>query len=675
MSDVAPIADTQKTPPPDPVHAGADATKASDSTKGASEGDKGQGAIGWMMSEVHGEWDSLKKTLGISSDTAKPETGGTVDMPNIFPAPDKNAASGTPAAAEIKAAAATSIDNKTADNGAAQPEHHWWDGISSMGHAIAGAVEKSWDALSDKVDDTYKSILADSDNKTTHVDAKIGADGKPEYFQQTSDNGVRQLSDGEQRYTDAKGGTIIKNTKTGEITSQSADGDDIYTKKADGTEIYRSKNIEYTKNKDGTYEARDDKGNVTEVSDKGAITKIDGIFTVAQRITSIDATTAKPAKGQLETMTDGQRYMDRAGDVIVARNNGDREVTTADGQHFRFDRDHKKIEIEENGKWRTLTRQEFEGFRHCHMGQGGQKGQAGNDIQVGGVKVGPDGKVSTDDKVTLGEQAGVGAKMVATVPTEGGKPAVVTTNPDHTSTLDLNNHLTRVNPDDKTHLVERFSENADGTLGASDFCYNSQDQSFWTPDLTWTPDGTYMGWNDTFLDPLGTLSTYDDNTIFDGSPDAVRSSATQSEQSCRNADNAVASVTSKIGSQSLDAADLAALNSSLGDLDGALNVAMTAGNFSAACQIIQAKGEVATAISEASQQVALSDLMRSGNMSEGDIVSAADEVSSRGVQGAAVSQEVQVLGPNAQTFEGRLAYMSEFGISGLTDEQKRQLTA
>lgn len=666
MSDAAPLADTQKSPPADQTNHTPDIVTTTDSTSNQTDAASGKGTTSWLMAEVHGEWDSLKKTLGISSDPAKGTEDGTVDVPNIFHPADKSSTNGAPPAGAVDAAppaaAATAPTSDAAasasanqakgavtDGGAtekaspttaATPEHHWWDGITSAAHTVAGYVAQGWDALSDKVDDTYKSVLNDSDNKTTHVEAKLGSDGKPEYFTQTNDNGTRTLSATEERFTDAKGATIIKDTKTGEITSQSADGEDIYTRKADGTEVYRSKDIEYTKNKDGTYEARDDKGNVTEISDKGAITQIDCIFKVAQRITSIDETTAKPEKGQLETMTDGQRYMDHRGNLVVARDNGVREITTTDGQHYRVDRDHQQIEIEENGQWRTLSKEEFVSLHNGHIDQ---DDQGKNTIEVGGVKVGADGKVTTEDKVTVGQSTPDG-KMVATVPTESGKPAVVTNNPDHTSSLALDGHITKVNPSDHAHLVQRFSENSDGSQGAAESNYDSDDNTFWTPDLTWSDNGTYLGWSDTYIDPSGGLFSSDGSSIFDDSPYAQQVSSTQTTDTCQNADSVVASVASKLGSHNLESGDLSVLSSSLSDLDGALNVAMSSGNFDAACQLMQAKGEVSTAIAEAAQQVV-----------------------------ANKTQEDQLT--KDQTFEGGLAYMSGFSITGINDDQEKRLTA
>ncbi|MDR3613132.1 MAG: hypothetical protein P4L53_06180 [Candidatus Obscuribacterales bacterium] len=469
---------------------------------------------------------------------------------------------------------------------------------------VATLVEKGWDTLSDSVASTYKSIMADSSNKTTHVDAKMGADGKPDYFQSQDINGKKELSADQVRLTDAKGGTIVKNIKTGEITSQSADGEDVYTRKPDGTEIYRSKNIEYSKTKDGKYQVRDEKGDVTDVTSQGAITKIDGQFKIAQRITTIDATAAKPEVGQLETMTDGQRYMDKAGNVVVARQDGVREVTTKDGHHFRIDREHHKVEIEQNGSWRELNKNELEKFHQCHERE---EANGRKHFQFNGVDIDANGKVNTADKVTLGE-ATPGGKMVAHVPTTDGQSAVVTNNPDHTSDLALHGHITHVNPDDPTHLVQRFAENPDGSQGASEFNYNSVDNSFDTKDLQWDQDGTHLGWNDCNVDGDGNVSYANGQSAFaDDDAEQIQSSAVVTQQSCMEASSAVSDVAGKLGSQSVDAGDLGTLSAAAGDLDAALANAMSCENFGAAVAITQAKASVYAAIEAVTKQLAVKE--------------------------------------------------------------------
>jgi hypothetical protein len=472
---------------------------------------------------------------------------------------------------------------------------------------VAALVENGWDTLSDSVASTYKSIMSDSSNTTTHVDVKNGADGKPDYFLSQDINGKKELSADQVRLTDAKGGSIVKNTKTGEITSQSADGEDIYTRKADGTEIYRSKNIEYTKTKDGKYQVRDEKGDVTDVTSQGAITKIDGQFKIAQRITTIDETTAKPEPGQLETLKDGQRYMDKSGNVVVARANGVREVTTQDGHHFRIDREHHKLEIEENGSWREMNTQELEKFHQCHEHQ---EADGRKHYQFNGVDIDANGKVNTADKVSLGETAS-GGKMVARVPTSDGQGAVVTNNPDDTSDLALHGHITHVNPDDPTHLVQRFQQNPDGSQGASEFSYNSVNNSFDTADLQWDQNGAHLGWNDCDVSSDGQVSYADGRSVFnDDSAEEIQSSAAVTQQSCMEASSAVAAVAGKLGSQSADAADLGVLNSAAGDLDVALANAMSSENFGAAVLISQAKATVSAAIDEVSRQLAVKDQER-----------------------------------------------------------------
>jgi hypothetical protein len=470
---------------------------------------------------------------------------------------------------------------------------------------VAALVEKGWDSLSDSVASTYKSIMADGSNSTKHVEAKTGADGKPDYFLSRDSNGKKELSADQVRLTDAKGGTIVKNTKTGEITSQSADGEDIYTRKPDGTEIYRSKNIEYSKSKDGKYQVRDEKGDVTDVTSQGAITKIDGQFKIAQRITTIDETSAKPEPGQLETMKDAQRYMDKSGNVVVARENGVREVTTQDGHHFRIDREHHKLEIEQNGSWRELNKAELEKFHQCHERE---ESNGRKHFQFNGVNIDANGKVNTADNVTLGEAA-PGGKMVAHVPTTDGQSAVITNNPDHTSDLALHGHITQVNPDDPTHLVQRFQENPDGSQGPSEFTYNSVDNSFDTKDLQWDQDGTHLGWNDCDIDDDGKVSYADGSSVFSDSEDAdqIQSSAVSTQQSCMEATSAVSAVAGKLGSQSADAGDLGTLNAAAGDLDIALANAMSSENFGAAVLISQAKATVSAAIDEVTRQLAVKE--------------------------------------------------------------------
>ena len=539
----------------------------------------------------------------------------------------------------------------------AAPESHWWSALSGAGHYIAGAVEKGWDNLTASLSDAYSSIRSDKTNITTKIEAHVGADGKPEYFESRSDHSVRTLSEGEQRYRDSKGGSIIRNTKTGEITSQSADGGEVYTRKADGTELLKTGDLEYIKEKDGKYHVRDREGNETEVTNQGAITRLKHGFSVAQRITTIDATAAKPEEGQLETMTDGQRYKDRQGNVIIARENGVREVTTADGKHFRFDRDHHTIEIEEDGKWRSMSRQEFRALRHCHVDHDGH----GQDrFKINGVTIDRDGKVDTQEKVTLG-QATHDGKMTATVPTDSDKPAIIVNNPDHTSTLSVAGHVTRVNPGDPTHLVEQFKQNADGSLGASQFSFNSQSETFSTPFAQFGPDGTHLNWVDVTIDHEGSVFSSTGIVIFQASKVEIESSSASSQQACQSASAAIAAVSSKIGSQAMDSGDVAALTSCLGDLDGAMSAAMSCGNFVAMCQIMSTRCDLESAISQASEQVALAEVMRANNMSDSDIVAAAGDVSSRGVYGAAVDQEVAVLGADSRSYEGRLAYFNQTG--------------
>lgn len=643
----------------------------------------------WLMKQVHQEWDALKSAVGI---TAKPEPKPAgdkpagaepadkgsylswLDIPNIFGDSSTDAAKVTPKGGnpESSLVAAKVTGTEASETAAkATTESRWWDSLSYAGHAVASFVEKGWDHITDGLSDTYKSIAGDASNVKTKVEAKTGADGKPVYFETRSDNSTRALSEGEQRYRDAKGGTIIKNSKTGEITSQSADGDEVYTRKADGTEVLKTKDLEYLKGKDGKYHVRDRDGNETEVSNQGAITRLNHGFKIAQRITSIDETTAKPERGQLETMTDGQRYQDRHGNIIVARENGVREVTTTEGQHFRLDRANHKVEIEENGKWRELTQAEFEKFHHCHRDR---DGHGRNRFQINGVTVDGDGKVATQENVTLGKTSPDG-KMTATVPTDTGKPAVVVNNPDHSSTLEVGGHITKVNPDDPKHLVEQFKENPDGTIGERQFSFDANNDSLTTPYADFGPDGTHLDWADVTIDSYGSVTSDSGSVIFEGQSSAVYASSANSEAACQRADSIASAVTAKIGSQALDTGDIAALHSCMGELNGALALAMSCGNFAAACQIMSTKGEIAGAISQASQQVALADTMRSNNMTDGDIVSAADDVSSKGVVGAAVDQEMATRGANSQTREAQLAYLSKYGTAGLTEEQIRRLTA
>lgn len=659
-----------------------------------------------LIKQVHQQWDSQKNKADKAQDPAAkaqdPSTGkpadkavakpqdndsfwSWLDVSNIFEGTAMTPKAGAAAGAQsvdLPKEPAKDIGHDGALNIAplsfnTAPESHWWSALSGAGHYIAGAVEKGWDNLTASLSDAYSSIRSDKSNITTKIEARVGADGKPEYFESRSDNSVRTLSEGEQRYRDSKGGTIIRNTKSGEITSQSADGGEVYTRRADGTELLKTGDLEYIKGKDGKYHVRDKEGNETEVTNQGAITRLKHGFSVAQRITTIDATAAKPEEGQLETMTDGQRYKDRHGNVIVARENGVREVTTADGKHFRFDRNHHTIEIEEDGKWHSMSREEFRALRHCHVDHDGH----GQDrIKINGVTIDRDGKVDTAEKVTLG-QATPDGKMTATVPTDSDKAAIVVNNPDHTSTLSVAGHVTRVNPGDPSHLVEQFKQNADGSLGASQFSFNSQSETFSTPFAQFGPDGTHLNWVDVTIDHEGSVFSRTGALIFQSRAE-IESSSAASQQACQSASAAIAAVSSKIGSQAMDSGDVAALTSCLGDLDGAMSAAMSCGNFVAMCQIMSARWDLESAISQASEQVALAEVMRANNMSDSDIVAAAGDVSSRGVYGAAVDQEVAVLGADSRSYEGRLAYFNKTGkLATLeqdgfsADDQMKRLSA
>ncbi|MBU6453338.1 MAG: hypothetical protein KGS72_16270 [Cyanobacteria bacterium REEB67] len=626
-----------------------------------------------LMSQVLEDWDKLKSTFS-AADT------GTVEAKTVEAKAGATEATSAPAAADdswmhfnniFSSASTTSALETKAPPGAASQDSSWYDSIKNATSKVADWVDQGWDKLSDGFSNSYKAITSDSANTTSKVEAKVGADGKVNYFESSLDNKTRQLSAGEERYFDAKGSTIIKNKSTGEITTQSADGEEVYTRKSDGTETYRHGNQEFVKEKDGSYHIRDDQGNETHVSKGQAITELGNGFKAAQTLANIDDTTIKAEKGLTIAARDAQRHYGKDGSEVTARDNGIREIVTPHGKHFRIDDAHNKVEIEENGKWRQLNENEFSRFEHFRRTAAANGRHC---YEVGGVKVAADGTVATADGATIGQQTPAG-KMVATLPTITGKPAQLVSNPDHTSDLINNGTDTKFNPNDPTHQVERFKVNPDGSLGDRQFSFNADNDALWTPDVQFNPDGTNIDWADLTVTAAGSVYNSDGTSMFNDDPISYQNSATHTEQAVRSADSAVAAVTSKIGSQALDSGDVAALNASLGDLDGALAQAMSCGNFDAACSIMSAKNEVASAISQASQQVALAQLMRSNNMGDSDIVEAADDVNSRGVLGAAVGQEVNVLGPNAQTFEGRLAYMSQFGIAGLTEEQADRLTA
>ena len=659
-----------------------------------------------FMSEVFSDWDALKNYVMPTDNKPAPQV--TVkDGAGDAKAEDTKAAGDTKAAAaksddsfwdwakmgDIFSSGSSSANKDAAANPAApisvkdgtgdakanlstptsaSSSNSWADSLYQAGEQVTSFVSKGWDSLSDSFDSTYKSLATDSGNTTSKVEAKLGSDGKTDYFENTLDNNTRALAAGEHRQTDDKGNTIITNAKTHETTTQTADGQDSFTKKADGTEVYRHLDTEYTKGKDGTYKVVDGQGNETTVKNDAALTQLGNGFAVAQTLYNLDAHAIKAEKGKLIAAPDGQEYMTKGGADVMARTNGVREVTTPSGKHFRIDDAHHKIEVEEGDKWRTLSATDFAKFDHCHR-KVGADGKAQYDI--GGVTIKADGSVSTDDKVTLGQTA-PGGKMVAHLPSDSGKGATVVNNADKTTDLINNGTDTKFDPNNPAHRVERFGINADGSLGASQFNYNSDNGDFCTPDVQFYGNGTTdVDWAQLTFDAAGAVTYGDGSSVYDSTPTAYTNSDVQGDNAVHGADTAVAAVSAKLGSSTFEAGDIAALNSSLGDLDGALSQALSSGNLEAAGEIISAKGEVSTALAQATQQVALADNLRAKGLGDDNIVDAAGDVNGSGPQGAAVREEVKSMGPDAKTFEGKLAYMQQFGISGLSDEQASRLSA
>ncbi|MBS2007333.1 MAG: hypothetical protein JST01_09850, partial [Cyanobacteria bacterium SZAS TMP-1] len=266
----------------------------------------------------------------------------------------------------------------------------------------------------------------------------------------------------------------------------------------------------------------------------------------------------------------------------------------------------------------------------------------------------------------------------ATIPPVNGKDAAtIAVNTDHSSDLQLNGKDTHVDPDHPKNLVSEYNINNDGTIDWSKplWNFNGVDDSFCTPDFSWDSDGTAsLGWADFDISSEGSISSHSSgSTLYE--PTKYESSTASAHAATSQADTAVASVSSKIGAQSISSSDIADLYAASGSLDAALAQAMSSGNFAAACAVINAKGEVAGMISEASQQVALAETMRSANLSEGMIVGAADDVASMGVEGAAAKADVAVNGQYATTAAGQEYYLAHFPTVHLVGDQDERLTA
>jgi len=550
-----------------------------------------------------------------------------------------------------------------------------YDKVSGAASYVAEKADDLWDWTENLGKTTATAIQNDASNEHGKAEAVTGADGKISYFKTTTDTGTKILSDGGHQFTDSKGGTVYAG-KNGEIYSQSADGSSIYTRNADKSQTYKTGDTEYTRTADGKYEMRDAEGHLTKVTNQGQITEINKMFSAAQYTTTVDAAGTSAVMGRLETFKDAQRTMDHDGNTFISRNNGVTEFTDKAGHHYRFDHIHHTKQIEENGKWRDLTAEERAKF-HWRKGKHG-----GEEAQINGATIGDDGKVTTNEGVTIGQQETPGGKMIGTIPpVEGKGQAQITLNPDQTSVMELGGKATVVNPNDPHHLVTQYAEDRIGGFNPNDpnnvclVTYDGTDNSMSFDDFSWDSNGeAHLNWADLDVSSEGIIHNADGSELFYSSPEKIESSSSKTAAACSTADAAVASVTSKIGTTTLTSGDVAVLGGALGGLQASFNEAMACGNFAAACEALAAQGDVYAAMGLAEQHKAAAENLRGLNMSESQIVGAAGDVTAMSASTLMDKMDADINGPNAVSAGGRLAYFSQHGRD-ISDEEAKRLTA